>query len=72
MKSGSSEPEPRARQKQERTIVALAVLLIAGGFVVLLFLKRMPLPMRIVVGMTDVVAGLVLLVVARQMGGGQK
>jgi hypothetical protein len=36
---------------------------------VLVLLKRMPLPLRMLVGMTDVIAGFVLLVVARQMGG---
>lgn len=56
--------DPRARQK--RTLVILSTLLILGGCVVLFLLKRMPLPMRILVGLTDVVAGAVLLVVVRQ------
>ena len=67
MSAGSAEQAQRARQKQRRTIFALAGLLIVGGFVVLLFLKRMPLPLRMLVGATDVIAGVVLLVVARQM-----
>ena len=58
----------RARQKQRRTIFVLAGLLIIGGFVVLLFLQRMPLPLRMLVGATDVIAGVALLVVARQLG----
>ena len=66
MSAGNSETDQRARQKQKRTLIALASLLIAGGFVVLLFLQRMPLPLRMIVGATDVVAGVVLLVVARQ------
>lgn len=57
-------PDPRARQK--RTIQILATLLIAGGLTVLFLLTRMPPPLRILVGLTDVVAGAVLLVVVRQ------
>jgi uncharacterized membrane protein HdeD (DUF308 family) len=56
--------DPRARQK--RTLVVLASLLIIGGLVVLFLLQRMPLPMRILVGLTDVVGGLALLVLVRQ------
>jgi uncharacterized membrane protein HdeD (DUF308 family) len=62
----NAEPRQCTRRKQKRTLIALAVLLIVGGFVVLLFLERMPLPLRVLVGMSDVVAGLVLLVMARQ------
>lgn len=57
-------PDLRARQK--RTLGILAVVLIAGGLVVLLLLQRMPLPLRILVGLSDVIAGCVLLVVLRQ------
>ena len=56
----------RTRQKQKRTLLVLAALLIIGGLVVLLVLTRMPMPLRILVGLTDVVAGAVLLVVVRQ------
>lgn len=56
--------DPRARQK--RTIQILAALLLAGGLAVLFLLTKMPLPLRILVGLTDVVAGAVLLVVVRQ------
>ncbi len=56
--------DPRARQK--RTLLTLAALLIAGGLAVLFLLTRMPLPLRILVGLTDLVAGCVLLVVVRQ------
>jgi len=57
-------PEKRARQK--RTVIILSVVLIAGGLFVLLALERMPLPLRLLVGFSDVFAGLILLVVARQ------
>lgn len=57
-------PDPRARQK--RTLQILSVLLLVGGCVVLFLLKRMPMPMRILVGLTDIVGGAVLLVVVRQ------
>lgn len=56
--------DPHTRQK--RTIQILATLLIAGGLAILLFLDRAPLPLRILVGLTDVIAGAVLLVVVRQ------
>lgn len=56
--------DPRTRQK--RTIQILAALLIAGGLTVLFLLQKMPLPLRILAGLTDVVAGAVLLVVVRQ------
>ena len=54
------------RARQKRTIVVLALALVIGGLTVLFLLKRMPLPMRMLVGLTDVIAGLVLLVVVRQ------
>ena len=54
------------RARQKRTIIALACVLIAGGLVVLLVLDRMPLPLRILVGLMDVFAGLGLLVLVRQ------
>jgi uncharacterized membrane protein HdeD (DUF308 family) len=57
-------PEKRARQK--RTVIILAVVLITGGLFVLLALERMPLPLRLIVGLSDLFAGLILLVVARQ------
>jgi hypothetical protein len=54
------------RRRQKRTIIVLAVLLIIGGLIVLFALERMPLPMRLLVGLTDVFAGLTLLIVVRQ------
>jgi uncharacterized membrane protein HdeD (DUF308 family) len=54
------------RTRQRRMVLSLAAFLIVGGLAVLFLLRRMPLPMRILVGLTDVVAGLVLLVVVRQ------
>lgn len=58
-------PDPRLR-RQKRTLLVLASGLIVAGIVVLFFLQRMPLPMRILVGLTDVFGGLVLLVLIRQ------
>ena len=54
------------RIRQKRTLVALAMLLIVGGLIILFALTRMPLPMRILVGLIDVFAGLTLLVLVRQ------
>lgn len=61
----SDHPADR-RARQKKTIAVLAFLLIAGGLVVLCALQRMPLPMRILVGLTDIFAGLTLLVLVRQ------
>ena len=54
------------RARQKRTLQILAVVLMVGGLVVLFALQRMPMPLRMLVGLTDVVAGLTLLVVVRQ------
>ena len=59
------------RERQKRTVTALAFVLIAGGLTVLLLLERMPLPMRILVGLTDIFAGLTLLVLVRQKFSGK-
>lgn len=67
-----SPPSPpasaRLSTRQKRTLRLLAGFLIIGGLVILLVLDRMPLPMRIMVGLMDVVAGLGLLVLVRQKG----
>ena len=39
------------RERQKRTLVALAILLIVGGAAVLFLLHRMPLPLRILIGL---------------------
>lgn len=60
------ELNPLARRAlQKRTITVLAALLLAMGIVVLFFLPRMPLPLRLLVGLGDVFAGMVLLVFVR-------
>lgn len=58
----------RIRQKQTLTVLAFALL--AGGIAVLLFLHRIPLPLRLLIGLGDLIAGAVLLVVLRQKFGG--
>ena len=67
MTTGSDEVE-RARRlaRQKTTITTLATLLIVAGAVVLLFLDRIPLPLRIAVGLGDIIAGWGLLVLVRQ------
>lgn len=54
------------RTRQRRTVIALSLVLIAGGLAVLFLLNRIPPPLRILVGLTDIVGGAVLLVVVRQ------
>jgi uncharacterized membrane protein HdeD (DUF308 family) len=57
------------RARQRRLLLILGPALIAGGLAVLFLVTRMPLPLRIIVGLTDIVAGCVLLLVARQKFG---
>lgn len=60
------ELNPLARRaRQKRTLTVLAVLLLAMGIGVLFFLQRMPLPLRLLIGLGDVFAGMVLLVFVR-------
>jgi len=63
-------PPPGARlaPRQKRTLRLLAGFLILGGLFILLVLDRMPLPLRLIVGLMDVFAGLGLLVLVRQKG----
>ena len=62
------EPDPpeSRRARQKKIITSLACTLIAAGLAVLFLLPRLPLPMRILVGLTDVFAGLTMLVLVRQ------
>ena len=65
-----ARPEGR-RVRQKRIITLLGFALVAGGAIVLLALERMPLPMRILVGLTDIFAGLTMLVLVRQKFSGK-
>jgi hypothetical protein len=62
------EPAENASKfaRQKRTVTIIAVLLIVAGLVLLFLLKRLPLPMRLMAGLTDLFGGLVLLVLVRQ------
>ena len=63
----SEDTRVSARRARQKTIVTiLGFVLIAGGLIVLFALQRMPLPMRLLVGLTDVFAGLTMLVLVRQ------
>ena len=59
-------PDDARRKRQKKTITWLAAGLIVAGLAILFLLPRLPLPMRILVGLTDVFAGLTLLVLVRQ------
>lgn len=54
------------RARQKKIVTLLGAGLILAGLIVLFALPRMPVPLRILAGLTDVIAGLVLLIVARQ------
>jgi hypothetical protein len=63
-------PDPAAiRARQKRTLLILATVLILSGAAVLLFLSRIPLPFRLLIGLSDLIAGCVILVVVRQKFG---
>lgn len=59
-----SSAELRARQR--RTLRLLGFVLLVSGLVILIFLKKIPLPMRLGMGCVDAIAGVTLLLVVRQ------
>jgi hypothetical protein len=54
------------RLRQRRKIAWLAWFLITAGLAILLLLDRIPLPLRLLMGFVDLVAGAGLLVLRRQ------
>jgi hypothetical protein len=52
--------------RQKYVLIALATVLMLGGFVVLFALKRMPFPVRVMVGCGDFIAASALLLLLRQ------
>lgn len=63
-----ASPPPRSAQqaRQRTTLLILACALIVGGLLILFVLQKVPPPLRILMGMSDLFAGLILLVVVRQ------
>ncbi len=59
-------PDELNRSRQKIVLILLSTVLMAGGLVVLLVLRRMPLPMRLVVGFGDFIAASALLLFLRQ------
>lgn len=57
---------PEAHARLLRLVTVLAFVLIAAGVVVLTSLPRLPVPLRMMAGLGDIVIGLVLLVMVRQ------
>lgn len=64
--SDSPTSEDLKRRRQKITLIVLSLALILGGIVVLVALRRLPLPMRLVVGLGDFVAAAMLLTFLRQ------
>lgn len=60
-------PDQRARLRRQMLILATA--LAGGGLVVLAFLSRIPLPLRLAIGLGDLIAAAVLFLVVRQKFG---
>jgi hypothetical protein len=60
-------PPPAVKRARLRIqLLTLATALLVGGVVVLAFLSRIPLPLRLAVGLTDLIASAVLFTVVRQ------
>lgn len=66
MNEPQRDPSAAKLARLKRTVLALACVLVVGGLVVLFALPRVPMPLRIMVGLTDLFGGLVLLVLLRQ------
>jgi len=66
MQPASTPDSLRQRARQKRILVVLGAVLIVAGLLLLLVLERVPMPLRILMGLGDLVAGAVLLLVARQ------
>jgi|GEM_PF-2225515 len=58
--------DPAKRVRLRKQMLILATVLAFAGFVVLAFLTRIPLPLRLAVGLTDLIASAVLFLVVRQ------
>ena len=54
------------RRRQKCMLLVLGSVLVAAGLLILVFLERVPLPLRLLLGATDLIAGAVLLLVVRQ------
>lgn len=66
MATEQKSPAHARRTRQKNTVIALSLLLIVGGLLILFVLHRVPLPLRIMAGLIDLVGGSVLLVLVRQ------
>ena len=65
--TATNEPTDARRQsRQKGFLLAFALVLLLAGFVVLLVLKRIPLPMRLAMSFGDFVAASALLLLLRQ------
>jgi len=58
--------DPAKRVRLRKQMLILATVLAFAGVVVLAFLTRIPLPLRLAVGLTDLIASAVLFLVVRQ------
>lgn len=61
-----TSPGVERRTRQKRLLNILGPILIGSGLVVLIFLDRIPWPMRVAIGFGDLVAGAIILLVVRQ------
>lgn len=60
--SGAARESPEDRRRRlGRRLLLLGWLLVTAGGCVLIFLRTLPLPVRVLTGLTDLIAGAVLL-----------
>jgi hypothetical protein len=64
-----NETPQAARERLKKKMTVLGIALLVAGAAILLLLHRIPLPLRLLMGFGDLVAGATLLVLVRQKFG---
>ncbi|HEY1109667.1 MAG TPA: hypothetical protein VGE76_13560 [Opitutaceae bacterium] len=62
----SPEQVARERARLRRTVLILAPSLIIAGILIIAFLARIPMPVRLLMGFGNIIVGLVLLLLLKQ------
>lgn len=64
-----AEDSQLARERLKKKMSVLGIALLVAGAAILLLLHRIPLPLRLLMGFGDLIAGATLLVLVRQKFG---
>lgn len=62
----SPEQVARERARLRRTVLLLAPTMIVAGILIIAFLDRIPMPVRLLMGFGNIIVGLVLLLLLKQ------